>query len=308
MKLRNLLAVATGTAGLTAVANRLITRRGSGFEQFLDGDTGTYRWRGFDVTFAEAGDPEDEDLVLVHGINAAASNHEFHAVFEELAAEYHVLAPDLPGFGHSDRPPIRYADSVYSQLLTDFLADETDDPTVVASSLSGSYASIAADRTAVDRLVLICPTADTMGSRRQLRRSVLRSPILGQAIFNVIVSKPSLKHFHEDHGYQDIRNLTGDVLEYEWLTAHQAGARFAPASFVTGYLDPGVDLGSLLGSVSSDVTLVWGREAEISPVGDGKQIASAADARLLVFDAAKLLPHVEHPAQFVEVVRGEYEP
>jgi pimeloyl-ACP methyl ester carboxylesterase len=308
MKLRNLLAVAAGTAGLTALANRLITRRGSGFDQFLDGDTGTYRWRGFDVRYVEAGDPANEDLVLVHGINAAASNHEFHAVFEELATEYHVLAPDLPGFGHSDRPPIRYTDSVYSQFLTDFLADETGDPTVVASSLSGSYATIAADRTDVDRLVLVCPTAETMGSRRQWRRAVLRSPILGQAIYNAVVSKPSLKHFHEDHGYHDLRNLTDDVLDYEWLTAHQAGARFAPASFVTGFLDPNVDLAECLGELSSDVTLVWGREAKISPVGDGKAIASAADARLLVFDAAKLLPHVEHPAQFVDVVRGEYEP
>jgi len=307
MKLRNLLGVAAGTAGLTAVANRLLTARAGEFEPFLDGAHRTYRWRGFDVAYTEAGDPDDPDLVLLHGINAAASSHEFHAVVDELAEEYHVLAPDLPGFGHSDRPPLLYSASLLTTFVTDFLTDESEDATVVASSLTGAYATLAAAETEIDSLVLISPTATSMGGGRTWLRSLLRSPVLGQGIYNLIVSKPSLRHFHDDHGYYDMSNLTDEVVDYEWTTGHQTGARFAPASFVSGFLDADVDLGERLAGLDVPITLVWGRDAEITPLSGGRELADAADARLVVFDDALLLPHVEHPGQFVDVLRGEYE-
>jgi len=307
MKLRNLLGVAAGTVGLTALANRLLSHQSDPFEPFLAGDERSYRWRGVDVSYVEAGDPEDPDLVLLHGVNAAASNHEFHAVFSRLAEDHHVIAPDLPGFGHSDRPPLLYSASLLTNFVRDFLTDESENPTVVASSLTGSYAALAARDISVERLVLVAPSDSTMGSRRGWRRTLLRTPLLGQGIYNAIVSKYSLKHFHRDHGYYDMDNLTPAVLDYEWTTGHQPGARFAPASFVTGFLDPEEDLGVVLGELDVPITLVWGRNADISPLENGRELADEADARLVVFDESLLLPHVEHPDQFVDVVRGAFE-
>jgi len=307
MKLRNALGVAVGTVGATAVANRLLSAGGSGFEQFLPGEERAYRWRGFDVPYVEAGDPENQDLVLLHGMNAAASNHELHRVFEDLAADYHVMAPDFPGFGHADRPPLLYSASLMTSFVTDFLREESDEPIVVASSLSGSYAAAAAGDVPVSELIMICPADETMG-QRQWVRTLLRTPLLGQAMFNVLVSKRSLKRFHADHGYQDMANLSPDILDYEWATAHQPGARYAPASFVSGALDPTDSLPTVLEAVDAPITLVWGRDAEITPLSAGQALATTADARLVVFDEAKLLPHIEHPDEFVSVVRGEYRP
>jgi pimeloyl-ACP methyl ester carboxylesterase len=307
MKLRNLLGVAAGTAGLTAIANRLLTARAGDFGPFLNGSQRTYRWRGFDVGYTEAGDPDDPDLVLLHGINAAASSHEFHTVADDLAGEYHVLAPDLPGFGHSNRPPLLYSSSLLTTFVTDFLTDNTEEATVVASSLTGAYATLAAEEVDIAELTLISPTATSMGGQRTWLRSLLRSPVLGQGIYNLIVSKPSLRYFHDDHGYYDMANLADDVVDYEWTTGHQPGARFAPASFVSGFLDPDVDLGEKLATLDVPITLVWGRDADITPLSAGRELADEADARLVVFDDALLSPHVEHPKQFVDVVRGEYE-
>jgi hypothetical protein len=53
------------------------------------------------------------------------------------------------------------------------------------------------------------------------------------------------------------------------------------------------------------VTLVWGREAEITPLREGRDLAEATDSRLLVFDYAKLLPHSEYPEEFVDFLREE---
>ena len=305
MKLRTALGATVGALGASAAANRLLRSRADEFEPFLPGDHRTYRWRGFDIDVAEAGDPDDPDLVLFHGINAAASNHEFHPVFERLAEEYHVLAPDLPGFGQSDRPPLLYSASLMTTFVRDFLADETEDATVVASSLSGSYAALAARETDITELILICPTDTSMGDRSIARRSLLRAPVVGQAVYNLIASKPSIRHFHDDHGYYDMSKLSGEVVDYEWTSGHQPGARFAPASFISGYLDPEEDLGDALESLDVPITLVWGEDADITPLADGRALAARADATLVVFGDSLLLPHVEHPDEFLDVVRGE---
>jgi pimeloyl-ACP methyl ester carboxylesterase len=305
MKLRNVVAAGLGGLGLAAVTNRVLAAKADSLESPLPGNQRSYRWRGFDVRYAKAGDPDDPDLVLVHGVNAAATSREFERVFETLAEEYHVLAPDLPGFGTSDRPPLLYSASLYEAFVTDFLADLTDEPTVVGSGLSGAYVSLAARDVAVDELALICPTDTTMGGedKRTWVRSLLRSPLLGQALHNAIVSKPSMRHFHADHGYYDMDNLTDERLDYEWQTAHQEGARFAPASFLGGFLDPEESFEDVLADVAAPVTLVWGRDASVTPLSDGRELAEAIDAGLVVFDEAQLLPHVEHPEQFVDVLR-----
>jgi len=306
MKLRNVLAAVGGTVGATTLANRVLASRASDFEPFLDGDQGSYRWRGFDIAYTERGDPADQDLILFHGISAASSNHEYWRVIDDLSEDYHVIAPDLPGFGHSDRPPLLYSASLYTTFVADAIEDLTDEPpVVVGSSLTGSYAASAATDAEVDKLVLICPTDSSMGGQQVWIRALLRSPVVGQGLFNLIVGKASIRHFNADHGYYNIENLPDEVVDYEWQTGHQPGARFAPASFVSGFLDPKERLEDTLADVEAPVTLVWGRDADISPLSEGRELAEKADTGLVVFDRTRLLPHAEHPEEFVDVIRDE---
>ncbi|MFB6151432.1 MAG: alpha/beta fold hydrolase [Haloarculaceae archaeon] len=305
MRLRKVAGLAVGAVGATALVNRTLSRRAREFEPALGGVQRTYRWRGFDVSYTEAGDPDAEDLVLLHGINAAASNNEWEAVFDDLAREYRVVAPDLPGFGHSDRPPLTYSASLYEAFVRDFLDEVTDDPVVVASSLTAAYVAAVADDVDAARYVLVCPSADAMPGERVWLRTLFRSPVVGEALFNALVSEPGLRYFHDDHGYADLDNLTEETLAYEWTTAHQPGARFAPASFVSGHLDAEVDLADALGDLDAPVTLVWGADADLPPLSTGRELAEAADVRLVSVGDAQLLPHVEHPDEFRAVLTEE---
>ncbi|MEO0715989.1 MAG: alpha/beta fold hydrolase, partial [Planctomycetota bacterium] len=63
---------------------------------------GTERVTGLDVFFREAGRPGDPKLVLLHGF--PTSSHMYHGLLEELGNDYHVIAPDYPGFGESSAP------------------------------------------------------------------------------------------------------------------------------------------------------------------------------------------------------------
>lgn len=304
MRLRRLLAGAVGTAATAELLDRGLRAKAGELPPALAGAQETYRWRGFDVAYTEAGDPDRPDVVCLHGVHAAASSREFAGVFDALAEDYHVLAPDLPGFGRSDRPPVAYTSSLYESFVTDFVRDVADDPVVVGSSLSGAWATTAAGRTDVAGLLLVCPTANT-GARRPWLRKLFRAPLVGDAAFNAMTSKPSLRFFDERDAFYHPDRVPEDLLDYQWRTAHQAGARFAPASFVGGYLDPGFDLGAELADRDCPVTLVWGREATVTSLAEGRDVADAADARLVVVDETRLLPHAEQPDVFLEAVREE---
>ncbi|USZ68194.1 alpha/beta hydrolase [Halorussus salilacus] len=305
MKLTRAVAATVGGLGAAALANRLLAWKAGDLDPALDGRQGTYRWRGFDVSYTEAGDPEDPDVLLLHGVHAAASSKEFDQMFDQLAQTHHVFAPDLPGFGRSDRPPLTYSAALYTAFVSDFAEDLTDDAACVASSLTGAYAVLAQRQSEpFSRLVLVCPTAET-GPRRTWVRSLFRSPLVGRALFNALASKRSLHFFDNRDAYSSEASYTERDVDYQWETAHQKGARYAPASFVSGYLDPDVDLGEELAAVEVPVTIVWGRDATVTPLGEGEKLAEAADTKLVVFDEARLLPHAEHPGPFLDVLLDE---
>jgi pimeloyl-ACP methyl ester carboxylesterase len=308
MKLRRALGYAGLGIGAAAASDAVLRNKAGDLPPALDGLQRTYRWRGMDVAYTEAGDADDPDLVLLHGLNAAGSSGEWREVFEALSESYHVVAPDLPGYGRSDRPPVRYSGALYEEFVQDFLAEFGDgDLTVVASSLTASYAVKAAEAVDVSRFVLVCPTT-TAGppGQKPWVRELVRLPIVGQALFNLVTSKPAIEYFNADHGYADPDGPDEAWTEYEWQTAHQENARFAAAAFLAGDLNSQLDLGSALADLDADISLVWGRETELTPVDSGTTLAEAAGAELLVFDRAKLLPHVERADAFLDyVLSGE---
>jgi pimeloyl-ACP methyl ester carboxylesterase len=71
------------------------------------------------IFYREAGDPAAPAVVLLHG--TPASSHMYRGLIPALADRYRVIAPDYPGFGHSDVPPT----SEFAYTF-DHLADHVD--------------------------------------------------------------------------------------------------------------------------------------------------------------------------------------
>jgi len=63
---------------------------------------GTTRLDGLNIAYREAGNPAHPKLVLLHGF--PASSHQYRDLVRVLADQFHVIAPDYPGFGNSDIP------------------------------------------------------------------------------------------------------------------------------------------------------------------------------------------------------------
>ncbi|TNC47567.1 alpha/beta fold hydrolase [Mumia zhuanghuii] len=58
---------------------------------------------GHTLAYREAGDPTLPTVVLLHGF--PTSSHMYRGLLDELADEFHLIAPDHLGFGASDAPP-----------------------------------------------------------------------------------------------------------------------------------------------------------------------------------------------------------
>jgi pimeloyl-ACP methyl ester carboxylesterase len=58
---------------------------------------------GVDIFYREAGPRDAPAVVLLHGF--PSSSHMFRNLIPALADRYRVIAPDYPGFGHSETPP-----------------------------------------------------------------------------------------------------------------------------------------------------------------------------------------------------------
>ena len=57
---------------------------------------------GLKIFYRSAGNPDAPTILLLHGFPSAS--HMFRDLIPELAERYHVVAPDLPGFGMTEQP------------------------------------------------------------------------------------------------------------------------------------------------------------------------------------------------------------
>ena len=62
----------------------------------------TVQVNGLSVFYREAGPKEAPTLLLLHGF--PSSSRMFEPLLRHLSDTYHLIAPDYPGFGHSDAP------------------------------------------------------------------------------------------------------------------------------------------------------------------------------------------------------------
>src|SRR5438445_9673695 len=60
----------------------------------------TVKVDGLSIFYREAGPRDAPVLLLLHGL--PSSSRMFEPLFSRLSDQFHLIAPDYPGFGHSD--------------------------------------------------------------------------------------------------------------------------------------------------------------------------------------------------------------
>jgi pimeloyl-ACP methyl ester carboxylesterase len=296
-----------GSVGGLAALNRKLKKVGEPARP-LGGDERRYYWRGWRLAYRVAGEPQAPPVLLVHGVYAGASSYEFHKNFLELAEDFRVYALDLLGCGLSERPRRRYGPEDVAAQVEDFAREEIGMQThLISSSLSAALVVPAAIRNPrlFKKLVLICPTGlggsldQSSGRLGEAIYNLFRAPILGNSLYNAIVSRWGIRYYLGSMAYYDPNFITDELVEDYYRTSHQPGAKYFPAAFVSGKLNLG--LKDRWSRVPHKSFIAWGQEARTMPVSQAQQFTRKNPrAELKVFRDAALLPHDERAETFNE--------
>ncbi len=69
---------------------------------------------GLDIFYREAGSRDNPTILLLHGY--PTSSHMFRNLIPALADQFHLVAPDYPGFGYSSMPAVDEFDYTFDHL------------------------------------------------------------------------------------------------------------------------------------------------------------------------------------------------
>jgi len=306
-----------GVTGAIAATNRALSNAPLPTNA-LGGTLRTWHWRDHEIFATEAG--SGSLVVLVHGVSIGASSYEFRRLFPLLARRHRVVAFDLLGCGLSEKPRLAYGTELFVEQIVDALEMLGGEPAaIVASSLGAAFAIRAASRAPhrVARLAAICPAglAGTFdkgpGRPGAAITALFRSPLVGEAAFNALASRASIRWTLEHRVYGDPARVTPQVVDHYYAVAHQPGARYVPAALAGSALD--CDVARDLPFLEVPLQVLWGEKARASGSLDDAHefLRLARDARLATFAESGLLPHEEEPeavdaalAEFLTPIEG----
>lgn len=253
-------------------------------------------------------------LLLLHSINAAPSAYEVRPIFEAKRATRRVFAPDLPGFGFSDRSRRDYSVRLYVAAVFDMLdviAQEAGDTPVdvVALSLASEFSAHAATQkparfrtlTMVGPTGLANPAPSVDAPPDETRemptfRRVLEFPLWRQALYNGLVSRPSIRYFLARTWGS--KNIDEGMFEYAWLTSHQPGACNAPYAFLAGKLFT-KNILAVYEALRMPVWVTHGVRGDFQDLKQLPQLLQRPNVTARQFDSGAM-PHFERRAEFME--------
>lgn len=299
-----------GALGALALYNKVTESMAGELDTVLTGEERRYPWKYGDMFYEVKGNREAKPLVLIHGFAPGASSYEWRKNIDALSEQFHVYALDLLGFGLSDHPSVNYDAEIYTDLLNDFIHEVVGKPAiVVAHGLTSAYVIAAAYRRPqlFERLVLVAAppvilTEDYPGPLLDGLKFILRAPIVGEFIYNILTSRQAIRNYYDGQGYHNPGLITDELVEYVYTSAHQPNSRYTIASFQGGHLN--LDVHEPLSRLQIPVTAVWGREGLLPPAEASTAFKRAnpnIDVRIV--DKSTMQIQDEQAAQFNNIIR-----
>jgi len=280
---------------LVAIGRALLRRRGGMVQKnvVVDGRTWPY---------LEGGDPAKPLLLLVHGFAGDKDNWSMIAPY--LTRDYHVIAPDLPGFGENERnPDLAYdlqAQTARLKAFADTLGLQR--PHVAGNSMGGWIAL----RYAIDypdalaTLILLDNAGVNGANESELQKQAANedyNPLIlasledaDRLVAMVVHKPPYIPSRLKPVLYADGLKYRDQLDKIFWVIANEG--RDHP-------------LNDRLGEVKVPTLIIWGRHDQLLDVSCVPVLeAGIAGSTSHIFDHVGHVPMIEDPKATAAVMKG----
>jgi pimeloyl-ACP methyl ester carboxylesterase len=253
------------------------------------------------IRFAEVG--HGPPLVLIH--DYLASRVEWEDVLPRLSQRFHVIAPDLPGFGESEKPPpsrYRYDFEAFAESLVDLCAAVgLGRVSLCGHALGGAVALTMAATHAhlVHKLVLVNPLV--YPPRPDPLSRVAAIPLLGPFVFKQLLGRSLFRSRFLVRAGGATNGTPARRVDHLFQLFDMPAAREAAFATMRAMLDTR-PLTASVPRVTTPTLVAWGRSNRASPVEHGRRLArELGGARFEVFDCGTS-PAEECPVPFSSAV------
>jgi pimeloyl-ACP methyl ester carboxylesterase len=247
-------------------------------------------------------------VILIHGLGASADIW-MHNI-EALARRHRVYAPDVVGFGKTDKPDTEYSAALFPTFINDFMRTlNIEKPTLVGNSLGGGialqYALLYPEK--VDKLVLVDSAG--FGADAPLPLRLVSLPLVGE-----LMTRPSRfeAYVYFRHAVYDPAVLTREFVDIYHEIHALPGNQTSLLKVIRSILSFRGGNREMLGPVMSNLhrithptLILWGTHDKVLPLRHaavGKE--RMPNAQLHIFDHCGHMPQYEKPEEFNQVVEA----
>lgn len=256
------------------------------------------RAAGFEIRYLTGG--TGEPLLLLHGFGADKSN--WTRVAGELADDYRVIAPDLPGFGASDRPEdADYSVAAQAERVHAFVeALDLDAVHIGGNSMGGGIAGAyaAAHPDAIRSLWLLAPFGVAGAPPAALHRHIETG---GD---NLLLPRTHDQYYRLlDWVFENPPYIPAPV---KYTLAQRAVQRRPLLSDIFEQLNNSdFDLAAALSDSEAPALIVWGRDDRLLSADGARLLAAAMPrAEVQMLEDTGHAPMLEKPGAVVRAFRA----
>jgi len=227
-------------------------------------------------------------------------------VFLEFAsAGYRAIAPDLLGYGYSDKPrDFDYTIESQSRMIAGLLERlGIDHAILIGSSFGGAIAAtVALNRPElVEKLALVGAVSNNEPKRYPIMRLV-RSPLIGDVVSPLLASsrrllRARMKRVYDRHRWK----LDEFRIDARFIPLRAAATHRAIIRTVRNWDAERIQRDAHL--ITQPTLLLWGDNDPDVPLRDGMELNDRIpNSRLIVFRECGHHPQEEYPEQFSEAI------
>ena len=266
----------------------------------------TYETKEGTVVYRSLG--HGRPLLLVHSMMLGASCREWDDVIDALAADYHVYAMDLPGFGNSFCSKEPWTAYQYAAFLHDFIENAVKRPVCFCGANAGADFGLILSLLHpedIRRMVMISPEGIGKGfatNEDTKPLSLLLAPVAGTQKFLMGTSKGKIKSILEDAFYAKETISPELVQRYADAARYGIHAQATFAGIQTRFY--AADTKPAFEQLSIPFLMIWGEENKMNPAEHFDTAEKMKDyGSFALFEKTGALPHMENSKAFMENVR-----